>query len=633
MKQEKTFFLKTYLGIALIMFFLTTVSLLFLYFYLQKDQEEDVRQVIERLNVSFEKQVMDNLENVEQLTAMLKNSNAILKSDLSDFDNLAQLAVGKNPLITQIFLMDSTGYQYYKTSYEETLGDRSDRTYFQEAIKGASNFSEVIISRSTNRSIIVHAQPIYKDDVIIGVIGCSIDLKFLSDVGSNLFQSDESYGYIVDENGNVIGHPKEDYVMTMLNLKYLEPVQKALNGESGFGEYYFEGVRKLVFYKPFMNGKWGIFVQMPYSVAFANLNRLRWYFIAIALIVMVLGSALSYFMAKRIERPVQEILALISGIRRKHFDSKAYSIRKDEFGLIEMELLAMAHQVYEIQDKLESLVDERTKQLRQALVDLENAQALVILNEKMSALNRVVSSMSHEINTPIGNMVTTTSFLLQETEKLENQIVESSIRKSVLMDYIAQSKQNLSLIYSQIQKISKVIGLVKASALEPVTYEKRRVNLCAFTSEVEQFLKEVLVGTSHELYMTCEAKEVAFLYPEIIKEVLKALLQNAVQHGFEEGQMGRVEVHIKVEGQLVVIDFINDGRPIPEDILPYIFEPFSKKGMSSVGIGLGLTVVYALVTYFVGGHITCNNLTHGVHFKMEMPLDSDVTQNEINAID
>lgn len=101
------------------------------------------------------------------------------------------------------------------------LGDRKDREYFKKAIQGELNYSDVIISGSTNKPIVVLAMPLKKGN---GVIGASIDLSGLYGLLSGYEDGRGSYGFIVERNGLTIAHKNEEYIEEMLDATFLEPV-------------------------------------------------------------------------------------------------------------------------------------------------------------------------------------------------------------------------------------------------------------------------------------------------------------------------------------------------------------------------------------------------------------------------
>ena len=80
------------------------------------------------------------MKTVEISLYQLSTSYTLMNKDYKEFDRTVQLLIEKLPAVTQIYIMDKSGMQIYKSSHIDTLGDRSNRTYFQMALTGKSYF-------------------------------------------------------------------------------------------------------------------------------------------------------------------------------------------------------------------------------------------------------------------------------------------------------------------------------------------------------------------------------------------------------------------------------------------------------------------------------------------------------------
>ncbi len=324
--------------------------------------------------VSLKNQIDLNLAGMEINIYQLAISGAVQKMDLVEIDRISQNLIHKLPTITQIYIMDKYGMQIYKSSFTETMGDRSDRDYFKEAMTGKSVFSEAIISRSTLVPITVQAQPIYRNGSIDGVIGASINLGFLSNIASNIGSSYTEYGFIVDSTGRAIGQPEQKYVEKMLDVSYLEPVGQVISGKTGTGSYIFNGVKKLVAYTPSNKTDWGILVQISEKEAFETVIVIRNLLILTVLFFMFLSIITTYLVSKHLEKPLKRIVYIIKNIETDIHYPTYQSTRKDEFGIIENELASMAYVINKAQDELEERVEARTDELKKTTIELMETQ-------------------------------------------------------------------------------------------------------------------------------------------------------------------------------------------------------------------------------------------------------------------
>lgn len=216
--------------------------------------------------------------------------------------NLLSKTVEHHFMVSQIYVMEPSGMQIFKTSGK--LGDRSDRLYFQTALKGNLNYSDVLISSSTGKPIVVIALPIKRNSKIVGVIGASIDLQELSRLASDTHAGDTGYGFIVDKNGHVIGHPDATVVEEMKDLSNLLPVTNVIRGEESVAEYTYEKVEKVAAYTYLDQTSWGIIVQQPANEAFKALAVQKKLFLTTLIITLLLGIILARYIAVSITKPI-----------------------------------------------------------------------------------------------------------------------------------------------------------------------------------------------------------------------------------------------------------------------------------------------------------------------------------------
>ena len=103
--------------------------------------------------------------------------------------------------------------------------------------------------------------------------------------------------------------------------------------------------------------------------------------------------------------------------------------------------------------------------------------------------------------------------------------------------------------------------------------------------------------------------------------MLTNLLTNAVAHAYDEGQAGQLSIRVSEPRQDTVrIVFSDDGKGIPPENIGKVFDPFFTTGRSSGSTGLGLHIVYNLVTSRLQGHINLySKVGTGTRFTIDIP--------------
>lgn len=220
----------------------------------------------------------------------------------------------KNPQFELIFVMDSSGMQIARTS--GNLANRGDKTYFKEAIKGNTFFTDAYISSFTNAPCVTISTPIKDSNgATIGVMAADISLQALKGIAENAKIGKNGYVEIVDNVGTVIAHPDNDKVLKKESLAQLEYVQKLISGQSGWVEASStRGDKTITAFAPIAKYKWGIIVNQPVEEIFDVAVSAAWIMIAILLISILLATITAYYIARGIAGPLQKVVKSVNMI-------------------------------------------------------------------------------------------------------------------------------------------------------------------------------------------------------------------------------------------------------------------------------------------------------------------------------
>lgn len=625
--------MKKFFQIKIFIFsFLLSLSILSLFTFYTLNKMSYYKDIEINSTLTLSRTFLENtinlkLSEIENTISYLSYSNEIRNKDLINFDENAKRIISKNPIINQIFLIDTNGFQYYKSSYTDTLGDRSDRDYFKESMLGRSYFSDVIISRSTKLPIIVYSMPIRFKNEINGVIGATIDLEHFSKYltyksKNNMYPNDSLYAFVVDKNGKIIIHPNKKYVLSSKDISNFIVVRKALNKEEGIGTYTFEKMKKRTSYSYIPKTNWGVFLQIPEKVAFESIYFLKKSIILVFLILALTSIASSYIISKYLEKPITNILNLIYNFKDGTLSNYTTSNSLGEFSIIESEFISMANKILLTQADLEEKVKERTLELDTTLNKLIESQKKIIQTEKIASLNNLIKSLSHELNTPIGISITSISFANQLLENLISDLINNKITKDIFIQKFNEISTSIKLTETQLYKSKEILDNVSLLSRYESFEDTICISLDKFISKYKLDLTSLLNGSIHKIEIYTDAKiNLPIKNPERIVQILKILISNSLKHAFLENTPGNIFINIIRNEHFLEIIYSNDGKHIPEENIEHIFEPFYKGNMGTNGIGIGLTIAYVLVEQFFNGEISCQNSLNGVEFIIKIPID------------
>ncbi|MEO9902616.1 PAS-domain containing protein [Nisaea sp.] len=255
------------------------------------------------------------------------------------------------------------------------------------------------------------------------------------------------------------------------------------------------------------------------------------------------------------------------------------------------------------------------EQLRQALCDLELAQDELVQAEKMASLGSLVAGVAHEINAPIGTALTASTHVREETLKIGAAFSSNTVKRSQLDGYLTIADEGSKIIETNLDRAAELIRSFKQVAVDQSSEERRSFNFDSYLSEVIQSLKPQLrVYPNVDLVLDAGANVVIDSFPGAFSQVLSNLLLNALTHAFDQEQEGGGQVVIRtiLIGDQVRISFEDNGRGMSAAVSDRVFEPFFTTRRGSGGSGLGMHIVYNLVTTKLAGTIRCfSNLGEG----------------------
>jgi methyl-accepting chemotaxis protein len=416
------------------------------------------------------KQLEASLTGIENQMHNLVQNGSVTYLNIHAMDTPLQVTVSEYDLISQIYVMDTSGQQIYKTSGE--LGDRSTRQYFIDAVAGELNYSDVIISGSTGTPIIVVALPIVRDDEIVGVMGASIDLSLLSAYVHHDQLGEGGYIFIVDRNGRTIAHPNEELVAEMLDATFLEPVQKVITGENGIISYTYEGNTKLAAYVNFERLGWGIVAQAVEEVALKSVASQRTMFIAGVLFSAVLGLILSNLISNYITKPLESLKVNMeesaSGNFSTNISTKLVS-RSDEIGVLGSSYQTTIESIRTIIKDIQQTTEETT----------EASHHIIALSNQMAIVSDEIALTVGEIAEGATVQADRTSQGLETTLQLATTVSEMN-EKSDSFKTETQNMNNNNTTVSQ--AFEEVVSAFDATA-EATSDTSKQMNQLTIKSE------------------------------------------------------------------------------------------------------------------------------------------------------
>lgn len=271
-------------------------------------------------------------------------------------------------------------------------------------------------------------------------------------------------------------------------------------------------------------------------------------------------------------------------------------------------------ELLELTETLEQQVTRRTAQLNTTNQDLLNtldqlqkAQSQLVQSEKMASLGGLVAGVAHEINTPVGIGYTATTHLEKVTRQMYRLYSDGKMKRRDLEDYMNTCLESTSLLLSNLNRASELIRSFKQVAIDQSREEKRSFNVRDYLDEILLSLRPLLKNTNHRVDVDCPESLEVVSYPGALSQVLTNLITNSVTHGYDGDEAGLFRIEIEMDNNELLLIYRDDGCGIEADELPRVFDPFFTTGSEKGGSGLGLHIVYNIITQKLNGSIFCKS--------------------------
>ena len=256
-----------------------------------------------------------------------------------------------------------------------------------------------------------------------------------------------------------------------------------------------------------------------------------------------------------------------------------------------------------------------------ALKHLRETQASLIEAEKLAALGRLVAGVAHEVNNPVGISLTVASSLERKVALFAEQVARGELRRSALNEFVEATRSASAQLVSNLNRAAELIQSFKQVAADRSYSDQRTFNLADLTDQVVMSLRPGIRKQNLTLTVECEPDLIMNSYPGPYGQVLTNLFLNSVAHAFPGGAAGEVCIRAKASGDdHVEVVYSDNGCGMSPEIRRRAFDPFFTTRRDDGGTGLGLHIVYSIVTGRLGGQIQLDSEPgKGTRIQMILP--------------
>lgn len=284
----------------------------------------------------------------------------------------------------------------------------------------------------------------------------------------------------------------------------------------------------------------------------------------------------------------------------------------------------------QLNESLEQRVDERTNELTKANVRLsesmnalQDAQSELVQSQKMASLGSLVAGISHEINTPIGIGVTSASSIEEEVTSLSSKYQKGEMKKSDLERFLTHVKEGSDILSQNLRRASELISSFKQVAVDQTDDVYRAVKLYDYIEEIITSMRPKLKKTLVKVENNISKDIVLYTKPGALYQIVSNFIDNSLIHGFEQNCSGTISISSELNKNNFKLIYEDTGKGIDDSIKARIFDPFFTTRRGEGGSGLGLNVVYNLITSTLKGKIeVTSKINQGTRFDILLPTNT-----------
>lgn len=383
-------------------------------------------------------------------------------------------------------LIDTDG-KVVSSSDQENIGlDLHNRDYVKQALSGQSAISKVLRSKASSNPIFAIAEPVTLDERIVGVLAGVVDMQgFNNEFISTVQVGERGYAYLVDADGTFLSHPDRNNVLKEGIAKY-EWGQKILKQKSGFIQYPWKGINKIVSYKPIEKTGWIIASGAELEDIFTPINKVRNISVYVSAGVVSLMGLVIYLAVTSIVNAIRTGVAFAEKIRLGDVSTRLNDSRRDELGVLTKALDSMA----------DSLEQKAELAERVAAGDISQEVELASDRDRLGlALQKMTSDLNdilHQVQVACDQIATGSAEVADSSQSLSQGATESA---SSLEEIAASMNQLTAQIKQNAEHASEAKGLsekASRSAAEGNTHMHEMVGAMAQIDEAGQSISKII---------------------------------------------------------------------------------------------------------------------------------------------
>jgi methyl-accepting chemotaxis protein len=512
-------------------------------------------------------------------------------------------------------VVNTKGIAKYAIGGDEA--DLSERDYVQNALVGKAGFSDVMVSKVTNSTVIMFAAPIKLGDEVVGALIGRRSGVALNEIAKGMTFGEKGSAFILGNDGTFYAHNDDTIVMEQRNV--IKEIEE--NGEfKDFGikfdefrigkednfNYTLNGEEFVASLEVIPNTDWVLALKAPQSQISKGINGMTLLLVVFSIVFIAAGAVVAFILGKSISKPITHVVDLLNNMSQYDMSienndkANKYINRADEIGI-------MANATLVLQDNLRTLIESIAR----------SAEHIAAASEELTATTQQAAESANEVAGAVQDIASGAADQASDTEKGANEIEN-------LGDLIEQDKK----LIIELNGLTNQVERLKGEGLDVLNILVAKTEM---TNKTATEVRNVILETNESANKIDNASQMILN----IANQTNLLALNAAIEAARAGEQGKGFAVVADEIRKLADQTNRFTSEIAKDIEELTGKSqFAVKAMAEVGDNLKeqTNSVDFTNTKFEGIAAAIENLKNLIHHLNQQSKEMDTKKDEIVGI-
>lgn len=346
-----------------------------------------------------------------------------------------------------------------------------------------------------------------------------------------------------------------------------------------------------------------------------RIRQVKEKFLAFGIItVLAISTIIVMVIYRSVNRPVKELVRATQKISSGQFDYEVPIQSHDEIGLLALSFKAMTERLKNADSEIKELIRTLEERVEERTKELKAAQLQLLQSEKLASIGKLSATIAHEINNPLNGILT-------YSKLIEKKVSRDNLQK----EDVQKIRSYLATMIRETERCSSIVRNLLDFARQREPSLRDDVDVNRLVEEAITFLSNQI--SIQDITIVKRLSEVPRIVadPTQLRQVFFNVLINACE-AMPDGGTITVVSRLAPEDRMIYVEIADTGTGIEREYLDKIFDPFFTT--KEKGTGLGLSVVYGIVQAHKGKVLVDSKKGEGTKITIALPLRLDGEERE-----